>query len=382
LCDVRVAALWHLFSQAQTPLGKEKTSVDEQAGHSQLDPHQSGSGEDPQLGRHHHERFPTPEELDASFGEEVVRFLDAELAISANERHLARIARQQPSALIGPPPDTLPSVGGNFRTSVTQDMFSGVTLGATPVALGDFLPPRVNQKFLDQTERDQFNRALQKAHQVGTYQPLAAIHADHTHRMHTMHGGAIGTQRFLPWHRFYLLECEKLLRRHEPLVRIPYWNYADDHERPDWVWQPPNVVRGTPGGSGGSLPTRQTIDNILQNTAYTGFTYALERDGHNGVHNWCNGTITNPDTAPQDPIFWLLHANVDYIWNRWQADHSGVPLLSGLDAVLDPWQATAADVDSVVKLGYRYKSTLASSIFGAVVDDTLPSPVHDPLPSP
>ena len=30
------------------------------------------------------------------------------------------------------------------------------------------------------------------------------------------------------------------------------------------------------------------------------------------------GVITNPGTAPQDPLFFLLHCNVDRLWAKWQ----------------------------------------------------------------
>lgn len=152
-----------------------------------------------------------------------------------------------------------------------------------------------------------------------------------------------------------MLEFEKMLRLHEPTVRIPYWDYASDRARPDWVHQPSGVQRGQPG-NGYELPDPQVVSNIIQNSVtYSEFAFDLEYDAHNDVHNWCNGTITDPDTATQDPIFWLLHANVDRLWDRWQMTHDGVPLLTGADAVLDPWQPlNVADVDSVSQLGYWY----------------------------
>src|SRR5262249_14890009 len=105
---------------------------------------------------------------------------------------------------------------------------------------------------------------------------------------------------------------EDLLRSKKPGLTIPYWNYAEDQRRPDWVWKPPQVTRGTPGAAGGSLPTAATVDNLVHNTgAYTTFTKGIEFDAHNQVHNWCNGTISSPPTAAKDPIFWLLHSNVD-----------------------------------------------------------------------
>jgi tyrosinase len=38
---------------------------------------------------------------------------------------------------------------------------------------------------------------------------------------------------------------------------------------------------------------------------------------HNRVHVWVGGDMS-PGTSPNDPIFWLHHANVDRIWWNWQ----------------------------------------------------------------
>lgn len=212
---------------------------------------------------------------------------------------------------------------------------------------------RRNQKFLDDVARDRFNQALQAAHADGSYQAMALIHSQ-PHMMHSSMGAA-GTQRFLPWHREYLFKLEDLLRTKQPAVTIPYWDYANDHSRPDWVWQPPDVVRATPGAAGGSLPSQATVDSILLKASYSDFTYELERYAHNGVHSWCNGSLRSPSTAAQDPIFFLLHANADRIWDTWQLTHSGVPTVTGTDAVLDPWQpVTVTDVDDVFDMGYSY----------------------------
>jgi hypothetical protein len=211
---------------------------------------------------------------------------------------------------------------------------------------------RKNHLTLDNLARDQFNQALQAAHGDGSYQALSVVHSE-DHMMHSSMG-ATGTQRFLPWHREYLFKLENVLRQKQPGVTIPYWDYANDHARPDWVWQPPNVVRNTPGVKG-SLPTQSVIDSILLKSSYTQFTYSFEKDAHNQVHNWCNGTITSPSTASQDPIFFLLHANVDRIWDIWQLNHNGVPTLAGSDAILDPWQpVTASDVNDIINMAYSY----------------------------
>ena len=125
-----------------------------------------------------------------------------------------------------------------------------------------------------------------------------------------------------------------------------------------WVPRPSGVSRPDPGGPG-FLPSGSTIAAILARGDYSGFTGDLEGNAHNQVHNWCKGTLQNPATASYDPIFWMLHANVDRLWSIWQETHQDpalhTPTLSPTDRVLDPWSSTIADVDDAVwDLGYRY----------------------------
>ncbi len=287
------------------------------------------------------ERFPTADELRALEDQWGIHpAVDPESLALRLDRYLAT---------------TPPAAGGAPGASAAAPVVPVALVRSWLVTLAASLTRvRADHRTLDQAARDRFNQALQAAHADGSYQALAAIHADMSHRMHSMMG-PVGTQRFLPWHRIYTLRCEDLLRAEQPGLTIPYWDFAVDHTRPDWVWQPPNVVRGTPGAAGGALPTPAVIDAIQHRGTYTPFTSHLETDAHNQVHNWCNGTISNPATATQEPIFWLLHSNVDHIWDHWQLTHSGTATLTGTDAVLDPWApATAASVNDVTALGYSY----------------------------
>lgn len=45
---------------------------------------------------------------------------------------------------------------------------------------------------------------------------------------------------------------------------------------------------------------------------------AMEGDPHGFAHTSFNGFIDNPSTAPKDPLFFLLHCNVDRLWAKWQ----------------------------------------------------------------
>jgi hypothetical protein len=47
------------------------------------------------------------------------------------------------------------------------------------------------------------------------------------------------------------------------------------------------------------------------------FSSLLEAQPHNTVHVKVGGWMLGPNTAAQDPIFWLHHANIDRLWERW-----------------------------------------------------------------
>lgn len=187
----------------------------------------------------------------------------------------------------------------------------------------------------------------------------------HAVMSHNMHGsmGAIGRQRFLPWHRVYLLKVEKMGQAIDPLFFIPYWKWTTNRSVPSWLvnFKPtvkvagPNITVTRNPGAAASLPTTAQVNGILARSTYTDFTTQLEMGPHNFVHGWVNGTMSFLNTAPADPLFWLHHAMIDRIWAAWQKTHPGKnPSLSGANAIMDPWPETAAQVRSIAALGYSY----------------------------
>ena len=58
-------------------------------------------------------------------------------------------------------------------------------------------------------------------------------------------------QQFFPWHRWYLLEFENLLRRADPRVTIPYWDWSLTSQR---LWENGvnDVWNDYPWGLGGN----------------------------------------------------------------------------------------------------------------------------------
>ena len=222
---------------------------------------------------------------------------------------------------------------------------------------GSFRRVRRDHRALDDTERKTFNNALAALDGNPAWQTLMNYHVGGVYRMHSMHG-PVGTQRFLSWHRKYLFEAEQMLRAVEPTVTIPFWDYAADGSRPDWVYKPAGVSRPSPGAPG-FLPSGSTMTTILGRGDYASFTTDIENNAHNQVHNWSKGTLQNPSTASFDPIFWLLHGNVDRLWSVWQETNYApivdAPAITGADRILDPWSVSITDVDDTAwDMGYRY----------------------------
>lgn len=100
---------------------------------------------------------------------------------------------------------------------------------------------------------------------------------------------------------------------------------------------------------------------------------------HNIVHVWVGGTIglspegikifgtmTVPLASPNDPAFFLHHANIDRLWAEWQESHGIHSYQPGsgyehnnVNDVMKPFDeagliATPADVADITQLGYRY----------------------------
>lgn len=99
-------------------------------------------------------------------------------------------------------------------------------------------------------------------------------------------------------------------------------------------------------------------------------------DLHNGVHLYVGGIWAESsgaiaagtmiyDTSPNDPVFWLHHANVDRIWSQWETQHPGQTYspqsgaaqgFNGTDTMW-PWHdMTINSLESTKVKGYVYSA--------------------------
>jgi tyrosinase len=215
---------------------------------------------------------------------------------------------------------------------------------------------RKNANQLSPAERDLFTKTLAKLNDqgVGLFRNFREMH-----RVQVALLQAHGNPGFLSWHRAYLLDLERELQKIEPSVTLPYWRFDEPA---------PNVfsadLMGAPGGAGtvifsgtnllrqwqtdgGPGVTRQPGFNVQlagANVINQGTTMRLggdrpnavfdtgadqdgfdemEFDPHGDAHtSFVPGSwIARAGTAPRDPLFFLLHCNVDRLWARWQWFH-------------------------------------------------------------
>lgn len=86
---------------------------------------------------------------------------------------------------------------------------------------------------------------------------------------------------------------------------------------------------------------------------------------HTDIHTWVaghdrlvKGTALYFHETAADPVFWMLHAEVDRIWNTWQTRWTARPNLQGQDALFTPYSKgrtwTLAQLLDYGALPYRY----------------------------
>jgi tyrosinase len=207
---------------------------------------------------------------------------------------------------------------------------------------------RKNAQTLTPAERDRFLAAF------GTLNGGGAGRFRDFRDMHVSGAAsaeAHGNVGFLPWHRAYLLDLERELQAIDPSVSLPYWRFDQaapnvftrdfmgvtnasgsveftaGHPFNTWRTDGTLGISRTPLFATGSAPPglRTEVQTIALGGAAPGATYAnfdvMEGNPHGSAHTRFSGFISSIPTAARDPLFFMLHANVDRLWAKWQWIH-------------------------------------------------------------
>ncbi|HEV7395913.1 MAG TPA: tyrosinase family protein [Pyrinomonadaceae bacterium] len=234
---------------------------------------------------------------------------------------------------------------------------------------------RKNAESLTPGERDRFVKAFADLNNqgAGRFADFRNMHTDVSSPQ------AHGAPGFLPWHRAYLLDLERELQAIDPSVALPYWRF--DQPAPklfttDFLGTsgPSGAVQFgntnplqfwvTDGGQGVLRSPRNFWNPATQpgptviteaatlglGTQYSAFL-SMEGNPHGTAHTRWDGFIRQIGTAAKDPLFFLLHCNVDRLWAKWQkqngrfdssqassfAGDPGNPIGHNLNDTMWPW---------------------------------------------
>jgi tyrosinase len=223
---------------------------------------------------------------------------------------------------------------------VTIEARAGTTVvGSVPL----MVRVRKNANTLTVAERNRLIAAFAQLNNQGAGR-FADFRDMHTAVSSPQAHGAAG---FLPWHRTYLLDLERELQAIDPSVALPYWRFdqpAPNVFTPDFLgtsdalgtvqFSPTNPLQfwRTDGVQGinrrpffntatappGLFTEPQTL---ALGSAYAAFR-VLEGNPHGSAHVSFGGSISSIPTAARDPLFFLLHCNVDRLWAKWQRQNN------------------------------------------------------------
>lgn len=229
---------------------------------------------------------------------------------------------------------------------------------------------RKNANLLTTAERDRFVNALATLNNAGAgmFQTFRDMHVA------ASSPEAHGAPGFLPWHRAYLLDLERELQNIDRSVALPYWRFdqpAPNLFSQDFIGQTPalgSAVSFSPtnplqfwkvdGVSGiqrrpffnqatGNASVINEASTLALGTNYAAFR-TMEGNPHGSAHVSFSGSISSVPTAAKDPLFFLLHCNVDRLWAKWQ----------WLGSHFDPAATASYDSANANRIGHHLPDTM------------------------
>ena len=252
-------------------------------------------------------------------------------------------------------------IGGKWQHPSTADKDCQVTVsiaGRVEATAPLMVRVRKNANGLWPAERDRFLKAFARLNNrgQGKYETFRDMHVSPANSQE--HGGP----HFLPWHRSYLLDLERELQAIDPSVSLHYWRWDEPapnvfqrsfmgvtgdggmveftagHPLANWVTDNNIGIRRTPQfdtatsrasfvWQGTRLTPQSQAETLALGEVY--FDPAppqtrdpvfadMEGNPHGWAHVSFDGWISSIPTAAKDPLFFMLHSNVDRLWALWQ----------------------------------------------------------------
>jgi hypothetical protein len=220
-------------------------------------------------------------------------------------------------------------------------------------------------------------RAIPLMKRSGIWNQQIVLHADMSQRHHS-------SWRFLPWHRLQLSWFEKQVARLSGRANfaLPYWDWDDDRVPTLMFNDPVFNLPGRDARQGDSIKafmarngrtyTGRITDGFAtffgrprnSNGSTSGYSGSAEWSGHNMLHGFVGGDMGRLDRSPNDPLFWMHHANIDRIWSLWHQRNTNEIYpkawrderftgFVGLNGRLAPTETAAATL-STASFGYDY----------------------------
>ncbi len=236
-------------------------------------------------------------------------------------------------------------ISGSFGSASLDDRDSGIVVrsqGDTLANLKLMVRIRKDANKLTHSERDRFVSAFANFNDqgMGGFRSFRDMHVSES--IPEAHGGPW----FLPWHRAYLLDLERELQAIDPSVSLPYWRFdlpapnlfhldfigvSNSSGRVIFGQNNPLNFWSTDGLQGiNRFPRFNTStqsafviseDDTLalggSNNRYR-FFRRMEGNPHGPAHTSFIGFVSSIPTAARDPLFFILHCNVDRLWAKWQ----------------------------------------------------------------
>ncbi|KAJ3221078.1 hypothetical protein HK099_003795 [Clydaea vesicula] len=251
------------------------------------------------------------------------------------------------------PPETFststlpPSETNTLAPSTTSEAISEPTTGGETLRCSGRTARKEVRQMKQDGDWDAFIGAYMSLVSDGT---LASYVNQHVQSWGFAHFNA----HFLPYHRIFLKKFEEDLQSRGARY-LPYWDSSADSQdllnsqiltaeffgklASDGTIQDGPFSRGNYSTPVDGLPLTRgykegdtlyafpLIQNAINNPSFSGMSEDIEYGQHAVVHSIIGGASgsMSVQTSPNDPLFFLHHCYVDYIFYKWQLQNPGSP---------------------------------------------------------